>query len=297
MFLFSLYAESSRNLGNLQINDTSKDVFQSRQVVSLPPLLDDKKVVAKTSDRETPNLKNSQTRTAFSKHKPKLPPIVDTQGEIEVSSLREAEMEVQESLEVAKPATSISYDNESKLVSAMATSALTVCPDSVTTLSLSHLRRLRHTSTFKDTPLCYQPFASKKIPPKHATLNAPKTPENELKNSNDNPLLEDCRLPSREADGDNSSNNLPVSKETPDSLLKSDEEMNKVVNKIERYEKLMKVLTLLKQAKELEENELDGGTHEEAGPGLDTIKEHIKAALDEAIKLRVETDTICRQTT
>lgn len=95
-------------------------------------------------------------------------------------------------------------------------------------------------------------------------------------------LLDEYRLPSREMQETENSNTLP----------KSEVDTNQVLNQVERYEKLANVLTLLKQAKEMEEKE----SRNVADQGLDAIKTHIKAALDEAIKLRIETDSICAQT-
>ena len=82
----------------------------------------------------------------------------------------------------------------------------------------------------------------------------------------------------------------PRQEQPSNKILESDEE-SKVLNKAERYDKLMKVLSLLKQARDLEDKELGSTSLEDSDQGLQTIKEHIKLALDEAVKLRIETVT------
>ena len=82
----------------------------------------------------------------------------------------------------------------------------------------------------------------------------------------------------------------PRQEQPSNKILESDEE-SKVLNKAERYDKLMKMLSLLKQARDLEDKELGSTSLEDSDQGLQTIKEHIKLVLDEAVKLRIETVT------
>lgn len=71
------------------------------------------------------------------------------------------------------------------------------------------------------------------------------------------------------------------------SLVDIDEDKkNLFVNQLERYERLMRVLDLLKQAKETGKREEEGG-----GMAVGNLKDHIQLALDEAIMLRMETQT------
>ncbi len=62
----------------------------------------------------------------------------------------------------------------------------------------------------------------------------------------------------------------------------------KVLNQIERFEHLMQVLALVREAKE---NGGGGGGGGGKGEGIEGLKDHIMLALDEAVRLRKETAT------
>lgn len=61
-----------------------------------------------------------------------------------------------------------------------------------------------------------------------------------------------------------------------------------LLHQAQRYTKLSEVLSLLQQAREAQE--LTGGERE--GARASELKQHIKTALDEAIRLRADTETL-----
>lgn len=259
---YSLCADLSRTTSNAD----SRDVFQNRQPICLPPCLEDDSKLSSMSTTAT-------TRMRLHKHKRKLPPI-ERKEKPKVGSNQKEETMFSDTVDTGD--TDYLKHNDTLGSSSK--------PVRIT-------KRPLRTSTFKDTPLCYQPF-SRKITYKICN-EAEEQPLEQSVTS-----LEDCSLPSREGDEtpDDLENQTRFETDTPNSLLNSDIMANKVLNKVERYEKLVRVLTLFKQAKELEKKEgqaleeIGIQTGEITGQGIESVKEHIKAALDEAIKLRLEMD-------
>ena len=237
--------------------ETLNDVFHSRKVVSLPPELE---------TTSTPT--KSHTQTSFSKHKKKLPPITDSKGNegLPVDNNQTEEYHLG------------GYGEGSTNTPVVEKTTLTVNGTSSKELSISHMKGQRRVSTFKDTPVGYQPYPSKQ--PKQSTSCLDEVIQHE--NCDKVYLLSDDEVEESET---------PRQKQPSNKLLESDEESNKVLNKAERYDKLMKVLSLLKQARDLEDKELGSTSLKDSDHGLQTIKEHIKLALDEAVKLRIETVT------
>lgn len=75
----------------------------------------------------------------------------------------------------------------------------------------------------------------------------------------------------------------------PGGLELDEADQKQVLNQVERFERLMTVLGLLKGATSMEEmgSGIGGGSSSVAE--IQDIKEHIKLALDEAVQLRRET--------
>lgn len=69
-------------------------------------------------------------------------------------------------------------------------------------------------------------------------------------------------------------------------------DQRRLVNQVERFERLMKVLSLLKGASGMESLEV---VNSEEELDIHDIKEHIKLALDEAVQLRMETTAMQRR--
>ena len=67
-------------------------------------------------------------------------------------------------------------------------------------------------------------------------------------------------------------------------------DQRRLVNQMERFERLMKVLSLLKGASGMESLEVSSEDVE-----MHDIKEHVKLALDEAVQLRMETSEMQRR--
>ncbi len=63
-----------------------------------------------------------------------------------------------------------------------------------------------------------------------------------------------------------------------------------LLNNIQRYDKLNQILSLLHVAK-------DGGCKEQEGEQLSRLKEQIMGALDEAVRLRAETQALTDKVT
>lgn len=180
--------------------------------------------------------------------------------------------------------------------------------------SFSHLKLLHHTSTFKDTPLGYRRFISRKAAgSEQGDLQTMEVVDGIIEDKNNSKPVDfinspQCASPSDyELSGNKKSTiergngilHLVNHKEKVSQKPKADAKMRKkVLNKVERFERLMKVLSLLKESKSLKEFEVgvgvgvSGESGDGSSGGLDALKEHIKSALDEAVRLRKETDTI-----
>ena len=182
--------------------------------------------------------------------------------------------------------------------------------------AFSHLKLLHHTSTFKDTPLGYRPYISRKSAGnERVDLQIIETAEGITEDEERKKPVNSLNSPQFSASSDDkfpgsrqsrtesdcsyrsvmSSHLVNQSDEKLSVKYKTDAERRSIVlNKVERFERLMKVLSLLKESKALEEFEVAVGENRECGGngGLDAMREHIKSALDEAIRLRMETDPI-----
>ena len=87
-----------------------------------------------------------------------------------------------------------------------------------------------------------------------------------------------------------------------ESLLNNQESQKVLLNQVERFGRLMEVLNILKEAKAMDDMEsvdeggvVVGGTAGVRTGGIEELKDHIKLALDEAVKLRMETTSMLMQ--
>jgi len=251
--------------------ETSNDVFHSRKIVSLPP---EWERITLPAGHSTPSPIKTHTPTSLNKHKNKLPPIKVGKGNERLPT--DTKLTEENNL-----GGSIPYKEGRASTPQASNTMLIEYETSSKELSFSHTTRQPRISTFKDTPIGYQPFPSITQQPK----TTPTSPEKEMQDENSDQLC----LPGDDEVEEKTSLRMYELKENHHKLLESDEEASKVLNKAERYEKLMKVLSLLKQARDLEDKELESRSRESSDQGIHAIREHIKAALDEAVQLRIET--------
>ena len=173
------------------------------------------------------------------------------------------------------------------------------------------LKFIRRSSIFKDTPLGYRQFfsrESKKSPPvmkEDLRLESHTSSPSESPNIKFTEHLQSVGPTIQESNSQDDSldSNVGSISENQNCLLEDQAEklspMNEaneenLLNQVERFERLMKVLSLLKEAKrmdELEESREGAGT----GGGINDLKDHIKLALDEAVRLRIETKAMQSQ--
>jgi hypothetical protein len=191
----------------------------------------------------------------------------------------------------------------------------------------SQLKITRRTSTFKATPLGYRPYPSKDQNKKtddiatlltatlepepdniggtpsskpgllelesdtgDHTMGAPSILESEPDSEKDlSEVLVLSHINGTEyQNGASSPSSTPGERGEASARALDQDGQRTVLNQVERFERLMKVLSLLKNAGQMED--LGGGVVE-----MGDLKEHIKLALDEAVLLRRETAAMQRK--
>lgn len=164
----------------------------------------------------------------------------------------------------------------------------------------------RRSSTFKATLLGYKPYPFREERNKNQ-LSLPLLEdmsnlrlESAGQESTEVSFTEDLDLGSATVEnqiGEDSS--LPVDQNEEQSvggLTEEKEDQKMLFNQVERFERLMKVLDLLKGTANMDAFRSDmGGAGGELGARegmMEDLKDQIKLALDEAVKLRIETSAL-----
>ena len=161
----------------------------------------------------------------------------------------------------------------------------------------SQMKVTRH-STFKDTPLGYKPTSTSKQRGNNRGNNVVSHDIN-----NDSPITvpeasqsireQLCRNSPTATHGQSSSSTEQRTTEDPHSVAsRSPDFSGHLHQQAQRYDKLNQVLALLQQAKDRRNLEGEGSEPGTPPVKMSELKAHIKTALDEAVRLRADTEAL-----
>lgn len=158
----------------------------------------------------------------------------------------------------------------------------------------SQMKLTRH-STFKDTPLGYKPTSTNK---QRGNSRGDNILSNDTNNDNQitvseasHPIREQlCRDSPTVTHGQSSSSTEQHIMEDPHSV--APDYSGSLFQQAQRYDKLNQVLALLQQAKDGRNLEREGSEPGTPPVKMSELKAHIKTALDEAVRLRADTEAL-----
>ena len=170
----------------------------------------------------------------------------------------------------------------------------------------SQLKVTRH-STFKGTPLGYKPASVKRRRDenKEMVTNTQGTKDQDnhsgvatTRQPISKPLIEGLDPDTPQENRSNSTErHTPTGEPHTHSRGSGSPSLDThLYQQAQRYDKLNQVLALLQQAQESKTEEREGGSGGESEPGtplkISELKSHIKSALDEAVRLRADTEAL-----